>query len=293
MKIDFPLDCLKDIPTPFYYYDIDVLDQTLHQLQREAAAHASFSVHYAVKANANPRILQRIRQAGLGADCVSGGEIEAALQAGFKADGIVFAGVGKSDWEIELALRNDIFCFNVESREELEVINLLAEQMGKTAQVCFRINPEVGAHTHEKITTGKAENKFGIAMTDLESVIHLAMRLPSIRFIGLHFHIGSQILEMDDFKRLCFRINHLQDRLEAQGIVPKHINVGGHRLRRSAGPCRAIFQSLLRHLRPMPASARRPAGAFRAGTRRRRAMRCADLARIIYKGGRGEAFFDS
>ena len=227
MKIDFPLDCLKDIPTPFYYYDIDVLDQTLHQLHREAAAHAGFSVHYAVKANANPRILQRIRQAGLGADCVSGGEIEAALQAGFKGDGIVFAGVGKSDWEIELALRNDIFCFNVESREELEVINLLAEQMGKTAQVCFRINPEVGAHTHEKITTGKAENKFGIAMTDLESVIHLAMRLPSIRFIGLHFHIGSQILEMDDFKRLCFRINHLQDRLEAQGIVPKHINVGG------------------------------------------------------------------
>lgn len=223
----FPTEQLNKLRTPFYYYDEEVLQQTLATIQEETANYPAYEVHYAVKANANDRILRRICRAGLGADCVSGGEVKAALKAGFPADKIVFAGVGKADWEIELGLENDIFCFNVESVPELEVINQLAEAKGKIARVAFRINPDVGAHTHVHITTGLAENKFGISMRDMEYVIRLAQNMQHVRFIGLHFHIGSQILEMDDFTALSLRINELQDRLEASGIVVDNINVGG------------------------------------------------------------------
>ena len=201
--------------------------KTLQAINTEAAKHEGFVVHYAVKANANPQILRTIRQAGLGADCVSGGEIEASLRAGFPATKIVYAGVGKSDWEINLGLDNDIFCFNVESIPELEVINELAAQRGKTARVAFRLNPNVGAHTHANITTGLAENKFGIAMRDMLSVIEEAKTMQHIKVVGLHFHIGSQILDMGDFEALCNRINELQNLLEQHRIVMEHINVGG------------------------------------------------------------------
>ena len=181
-----------------------------------------------LKACANPKILKQIQQAGFGADCVSGGEIKACLESGFPANKIVFAGVGKADWEIELALEAGIEYFNVESIPELEVIAEIAERMGKVASVSFRINPNVGAHTHANITTGLAENKFGIAMKDMVATIHACRKFQSIQFIGLHFHIGSQILQMDDFEALCFRINELQDMLEAEGITDvKNINVGG------------------------------------------------------------------
>lgn len=221
------IEKLGKLPTPFYYYDTELLRNTLAAILQETDQHDNYHVHYAVKANANPKILEVIREAGLGIDCVSGGEIEAALNAGFTADKIVYAGVGKSDWEILLGLRNDIFCFNVESIPELEIINELATQEGKTANVCFRINPDVGAHTHANITTGLAENKFGIAMADMLTVIRLANTLPHIHFKGLHFHIGSQITEMDDFAALCGRVNELQDKLESEGIHAEIINVGG------------------------------------------------------------------
>lgn len=172
-------------------------------------------------------VLKIISEGGLGADCVSGGEIEAAMKAGFPSDGIVFAGVGKADWEINVALDANIFCFNVESVPELEVINELAKAKGKVANVCFRINPEVGAHTHANITTGLAENKFGIAMSDMVPVIERALGLENIKFTGLHFHIGSQILEMNDFEQLCARINELQETLKSNGIKVENINVGG------------------------------------------------------------------
>ena len=213
--------------TPFYYYDMELLRATLDAIKKEANQHEGFVVHYAVKANANPKILLAIRQAGLGADCVSGGEIEASLKAGFPSSKIVYAGVGKSDWEINLGLDNDIFCFNVESIPELEVINELAAAKGKVARVAFRLNPNVGAHTHANITTGLAENKFGIAMRDMESVIAEASKLHHVKFVGLHFHIGSQILDMGDFQALCNRINELQDQLERHHIRVEHINVGG------------------------------------------------------------------
>ena len=213
--------------TPFYYYDMELLRATLDAIKKEANQHEGFVVHYAVKANANPKILLAIRQAGLGADCVSGGEIEASLKAGFPSSKIVYAGVGKSDWEINLGLDNDIFCFNVESIPELEVINELAAAKGKVSRVAFRLNPNVGAHTHANITTGLAENKFGIAMRDMESVIAEASKLHHVKFVGLHFHIGSQILDMGDFQALCNRINELQDQLERHHIRVEHINVGG------------------------------------------------------------------
>ena len=223
----FPIEKFRQLQTPFYFYDMELLRQTLETINTEASKHEGFVVHYAVKANANPKILRTIRQAGLGADCVSGGEIEASLKAGFPASKIVYAGVGKSDWEILLGLDNDIFCFNVESIPELEVINELASQRGKTARVAFRLNPNVGAHTHANITTGLAENKFGIDMNDMMSVMEEAQGMQHIKVVGLHFHIGSQILDMGDFEALCNRVNELQTELEKHRILVEHINVGG------------------------------------------------------------------
>lgn len=227
MKGTFPIDKFRKLRTPFYYYDAKVLRDTLACIRMEVAKYGNYSVHYAVKANANPKVLTIIRENGLGADCVSGGEIRAAIKAGFSADKIVFAGVGKAGWEINLGLDYEIFCFNVESVPELEVINELAAAKGKVANVAFRINPNVGAHTHANITTGLAENKFGISMQDMDYVIDVAQRMKNVKFIGLHFHIGSQILDMGDFVALCNRINELQDKLEARHICIHHVNVGG------------------------------------------------------------------
>lgn len=217
----------KEVHTPFYFYNTALLKETLQKIKKEISAHKNYIVHYAIKANANPKLLRLIAQAGFGADCVSGGEIQRALDTGFPASKIVFAGVGKSDWEINLGLDNDIFCFNVESEPELEVINELAKAKGKIASVAFRINPNIGAHTHANITTGLAENKFGIAMKDMEHIIQKAEQLCHIRVLGLHFHIGSQILEMDDFIALCQRINQLIEQLRQAHHQVEHINVGG------------------------------------------------------------------
>ena len=223
----FSVDKFNTVQTPFYYYDTQLLSNTLKTIQEESGKYPNFHVHYAVKANANPKVLRIIRQYNLGADCVSGGEIKAALEAGFSSDGIVYAGVGKSDWEIKLGIDNEIQCFNVESTAELDVIAALAKEAGKVARVAFRINPNIGAHTHANITTGLAENKFGIAMQDMIPVIEHAKTLDSIKVIGLHFHIGSQILDMGDFKALCNRINELQALLAQHNIYVENINVGG------------------------------------------------------------------
>lgn len=222
----FPLEKFQQIDTPFYYYDTELLLQTLSAIRDNITP--EMHVHYAVKACANPKVLSIIAQEGFGADCVSGGEVQAAIDAGFPAEKIVYAGVGKSDREIILGLEHGIFAFNVESIPELEIINQLALQRGKVARVALRINPNVGAHTHANITTGLAENKFGIDMQDMEDVIRRTQEMQGIQFIGLHFHIGSQILEMDDFVALCHRINEIQERLEAAGFpTVSDINVGG------------------------------------------------------------------
>lgn len=227
MKGTFPVNKFRELETPFYYYDVNVLRETLSCINKEAGKYNNFCVHYAMKANANHKVLTIIRESGLGADCVSGGEIRAAIKVGFPTNKIVYAGVGKTDWEINLGLDYDIFCFNVESVPELEIINELASAKGKTARVAFRINPNVGAHTHANITTGLAENKFGISMEDMDKVIDMAGTLPHVKFVGLHFHIGSQILDMGDFVALCNRVNELQEKLYARQIIVEHINVGG------------------------------------------------------------------
>lgn len=227
MKGIFPTDKFQALQTPFYYYDTVLLRKTLQAINDETDKHKDFIVHYAVKANANPKLLKIISDSGLGADCVSGGEIAAAGNAGFKPSKIVYAGVGKSDREINLALDKDIFCFNVESCAELEVINTIAKERNQTARIALRINPDVGAHTHAHITTGLAENKFGIAMRDMNGAIDQALNMSNVKFVGLHFHIGSQILDMGDFKALCYRINELQRELEQKGIRIDNINVGG------------------------------------------------------------------
>ena len=256
MKGKFPTEKFQEIETPFYYYDTELLRETLRAINHEVEKHKGFVVHYAVKANANHKVLNIIAMSGLGADCVSGGEIQASLSCGFSPRKIVYAGVGKSDWEIRLGLKSGIFCFNVESIAELEVINEIAGEMGKTARVAFRINPDVGAHTHSKITTGLAENKFGIAMRDMEDVIEVASHMSHITFVGLHFHIGSQILNMDDFAALCNRINDLQKQLERKKIVVENINVGGglgidytHPNRVPIPDFKSYFDTYARHLR--------------------------------------------
>ena len=218
---------LQALPTPSYVYDRALLQATLEAIKAETHDNANYHVHYAIKANDNPEVLAMIAREGLGADCVSGGEIRAALEAGFPAAEIAFAGVGKADWEIRLALGVGIGMFNVESREELEVISELATEMNATARVSLRINPDVEASTHAHITTGRAENKFGIAHEEMIATIRLAQSLPHIDFVGLHFHIGSQLLDMSDYEALCLRINELQDLIDSEDIEVCNINVGG------------------------------------------------------------------
>lgn len=226
MKGTFPIEKWGNLTTPFYFYDTTLLKNTLEAIKKETDKY-NFCQHYAIKANANPRILKLIASYGFGADCVSGGEVKAAIEAGFTADKVVFAGVGKADWEINLALDADIFCFNVESLAELYIINELAIAKDKTARVEFRVNPNVDAHTHAKITTGLSENKFGINMSQISSVIKEAKTLSNIEVVGLHFHIGSQITDMSAFKDLCIKANELQDELEKEGITFPNMNFGG------------------------------------------------------------------
>lgn len=226
IKGTFPIEKFNGLKTPFYYYNVELLRETLHVVNAEIAKYG-YHQHYAIKANANPRLLRIIAGYGFGADCVSGGEVQAALDAGFPPSKIVFAGVGKADWEINLGLDNEIACFNVESIAELQVINELAIAKNKIATIALRVNPNVDAHTHAKITTGLQENKFGINISMLPQVFKELTGLNNIRFTGIHFHIGSQITDMSAFRDLCIRFNELQDNLEANGIILENANFGG------------------------------------------------------------------
>ena len=256
LKGDFPVDRFRGLRTPFYYYDLPLLRRTLDAVQAQLDRNPAFRMHYAVKANSNPRILAEIASRGFGADCVSGGEVRAALEAGFPAESIVYAGVGKSDAEIRFALEAGIARFNVESAAELEIIDELAGEMGCVAPVSLRINPDIGAHTHAGITTGLAENKFGINYEQMDDVLDLAQRLPHVQYCGLHFHIGSQILDMMDFTALCNRINALVTRLQRGGRPVGDINVGGglginyqHPNHLPVADFEAYFEVFRKHLR--------------------------------------------
>jgi diaminopimelate decarboxylase len=216
----------NDTETPFYYYDMDVLRNTLDAC-RDASSKYGFHVHYAMKANFNPKVIDMIQSFGFGADCVSGNEVKAAIEHGFDKGKVVFAGVGKSDKEINAALDADIFCFNVESVQELEIINDLAKAKNKVAGIAIRINPNVDAHTHHFITTGLDENKFGINTWQLNDVAETLRKCDSLKFLGIHFHIGSQITDMEVYRNLCTRINEMQDWFENHGFAIKILNTGG------------------------------------------------------------------
>lgn len=222
-----PLNHFQSIPTPFYYYDITLLHRTLQAVVGESKKYSNFHIHYAIKANNDAKLLKLIANYGLGADCVSGGEISDAITAGVACENIVYAGVGKSDAEISYAIQQNIGCFNVESIAELRVINEIAESLNKTARIALRINPDVDAHTHEKITTGLSENKFGIALAHLPMALEEAQQMSGIEFVGLHFHIGSQIEQLEVFSTLSERINSIVENLICHGIKLKSINVGG------------------------------------------------------------------
>lgn len=216
----------QQTPTPFYYYDLNLLEEGLKRITAQSARYG-FQVHYAMKANTNEPILKRIQQHGFGADCVSGNEVKKAVESGFSPDHIVFAGVGKSDDEIRFALSKNIFCFNCESKQELEVIDQLAKDAGTKARIALRINPNVNANTHKYITTGLEENKFGINLWELEAVMELLGNLTNLELIGLHFHIGSQITDLSAFKSLCLKVNEIQGWFVSHKIRIEHLNVGG------------------------------------------------------------------
>ena len=252
MTGNFPLDSFQTLQTPFYYYDLHLLDEILKEVN---ATKGNFEVHYALKANANFKLLESIVKSGLGADCVSGGEIKTARKAGFSADKIVYAGVGKTDWEIELALKENIFCFNVESIPELQVIDELARKHGKSARVCLRLNPNVDARTHHYITTGLNENKFGINLSELQDVFDILKTLPNVELIGLHFHIGSQILDMSVFRNLAERINEIQNSFSTINFQLSTINCGGglgidyeHPNHKSIADFKTYFEIFRKHL---------------------------------------------
>ncbi len=220
------IQSFKKIETPFYYYDLRVLRATLEIVQQYSKQY-EYVVHYALKANANLRILHLIEKYGLGADCVSGNEVLRAVEAGFSPSHIAFAGVGKTDKEILTGLRHHIFSFNCESVQELEVINELAAQINTKARIALRLNPNVEADTHHYITTGLHENKFGISLQDLPAILDKMAQLKNLELTGIHFHIGSQITNLDNFKKLCLKINEIVKFFDEKQIKLTHINVGG------------------------------------------------------------------
>lgn len=252
-------DKFEQLETPFYYYDTQLFKQTLEEANRCAAEIPSSMIHFAIKANANSTLLQYVKNAGMGADCVSGGEIQRCIDAGIPANKIMFAGVGKTDKEIRLGIENDILCFNVESLPEIDIINDLAKEMHKKARVAVRINPNIDAHTHKFITTGLEENKFGISMEDMIAAIHHVQQADCLEYYGLHFHIGSQILNFNSFKMLSCCINKLQKKLDAAGIKTMSINVGGglgidydHPQEHDIPDFKAYFDTFKRHLELRP-----------------------------------------
>jgi diaminopimelate decarboxylase len=219
------VEIFEQFETPFYFYNINLLKETLKVAKKQAEKYG-YTIHYAIKANSNHRILSEIASFGFGADCVSGNEIKMALECGFDAKSIVFAGVGKTDREIKFALDKGILCFHCESIQELQVVNSLAEKVGKIAQVALRINPNVEAKTHAHITTGLSENKFGLNLYDIPLALNLIKLFSNINLMGTHYHIGSQICDLKVFERLSQRINEIHSSF-FQGFELQYINVGG------------------------------------------------------------------
>ena len=221
------IEQLDNIATPFYYYDMELFRNTLDHVAELAERH-DIKVHYAIKANVERKLLELISAKGFGADCVSGNEVLHAHSCGFPAEKIVYAGVGKSDKEIHDALMLGIEAFNCESLQEIFVINEMAHIHGVKANVSVRINPDIDAHTHKYVTTGLYENKFGISQHEFDKLIEILQKSEHINFIGLHFHVGSQITRVEEvFGLECRRVNEIVKYFESKGLKVNNINLGG------------------------------------------------------------------
>lgn len=221
-----PLNHLQKIRTPFYFYDMTVLESHISIASR-AANKFDYSIHYAIKANHDSRIVQMMKKAGFGVDCVSENELLEAFNEGFEPSKILLAGVGKTDREIELSLQNNIGAIHVESIEELEVIEEIAKKLGKIARVALRINPNVEANTHPGITTGMSENKFGISLKKITDSLSFLKQLEHVGIIGLHFHIGSQIEDLSVFKNLALKVNSIWEFFLKEDFDFHYLNLGG------------------------------------------------------------------
>ena len=214
----------KNLSTPFYYYDISILENNLKLLSN--CIEDFNKVHFSVKSNTNPKLLNLIKSYGLGIDAVSSNEIKHCLELGFDSKDVVFAGVGKSDQEIEYAIKNNISYFNAESIQEIEVINAISNKLSRRTNVSIRINPNIKTDTHKKIQTGSSDDKFGIDINDLYYIPKLN-NLENIRITGIHFHIGSQLINLKPFNELCETSNDVLNYLKENGLKIKNINVGG------------------------------------------------------------------
>ena len=229
------IDKLKKYETPYYYYNTSLLNETIDEVLRLSKLH-NLKIHFSLKSNFNEKIIRLFAShKELGADCVSGGEVNYALNF-FDPKEVVFAGIGKSDKEIENAVDKGIFCINVESYEELENLNRICNEKNKTMNFATRINPNIEAHTHEKIVTGLNENKFGIYMEENETKFYEKIsevffnkdgKYKYLKFIGLHFHIGSNILNFTDFARLSQKIDKIIEGLNDRNISITYLNLGG------------------------------------------------------------------
>ena len=214
------------VGTPFYCYSAATLTRHYHVFA-QAFSGLDALVCYAMKANSNQAVLTLLGKLGAGADVVSEGELRRALAAGIPASRIMFSGVGKTAREMDFALAADILCFNVESEPELELLSARAAAAGRTARVSLRINPDVDAKTHRKISTGKAENKFGIPWQRARAVCARAAELPGLQVAGIDMHIGSQITDMQPFDNAIALLTELTATLKADGHMIEHIDLGG------------------------------------------------------------------
>jgi diaminopimelate decarboxylase len=214
------------VGTPFYCYSTAALADNYRAYERTLGA-LGVGIYYSLKANSNQAVIRTLGTLGAGADVVSVGEMHRALKAGIPADRIVFAGVGKTELEMEAALKAGIHQFNVESFGELETLNAVASRMGVAAPVTLRINPDVDARTHAKISTGKAENKFGIDIDHAAQFYSAAARMPGIRILGLAVHIGSQLTDLAPYRAAFMKIAELARTLRKAGLPVERIDLGG------------------------------------------------------------------
>jgi len=216
----------SEVGTPFYCYSTATLERH-YNVFSGAFSDIPSLVCYAMKANSNQAVLKTLANLGSGADVVSAGELKRALAAGIPASKIMFSGVGKKDHEMDAALNAGILCFNIESVPELQALSARAVALGKTAPVSFRINPDVDAKTHAKISTGKKEDKFGIPWEEAEGIYALAATLPGIAVTGIDMHIGSQIIDLEPFDNAFSRLEGLVRRLRDAGHSIDHVDLGG------------------------------------------------------------------